>query len=331
MRPVTRWGFLGIGRVTERMVAAVRQRPNHQIAMAAGRDRDKVRAWAAKHSVENTTTRFLDVLESTDIDIVYVALPPSLHCEWTELALQHGKRVLCEKPMGTRREETDRMARCAEDTNTPLSHATAFVHHPRSHAMRAVIRSGEIGEVRRVTIACSFASVAERLHDHRMNSEAGGGCLLDLGWYCSYATLWFTGLHPTEMKSIGTRWDPAGNGATWKQVQTIARLDSGAIASWDCGYDAAGRKWMEIAGTQGSVICDDFLRPWDTAKPRFWVHGHDGKARCETVGEGVFQEAFMLDHAAYAPMLAAREGLAFAMETQRRLEEIDRSLREELT
>jgi hypothetical protein len=109
-------------------------------------------------------------------------------------------------------------------------------------------------------------------------------------------------------------------------VQTIARLSGGAVASWDCGYDAAGRKWIEIAGTQASVICDDFIRPWDLDKPRFWVHGQDGKARSESLGEGLLQEIRMVEAVEKQSLLESLENLELAVSTQRVLARIEKEL-----
>lgn len=319
-----RWGFLGIGRVTERMVAAIGSRPGHRICIAAGRDPIKLREWGARHHIESLTTDLMDVIRSSEVNAVYIALPPSLHCEWTCRALHAGKRVLCEKPLGLNGAECQAMMQASRDAGVPLIHATGFVHHPRSHAMRASVKSGELGTIRRVTVACTFSSVAERPNDHRFSSKAGGGCLLDLGWYCAYATLWFTGLKPVELKAFGSR-NGGKDGEPWNQVQVIARLDGGAVAHWDCGYDAAGRKWIEIAGSKGSIICDDFLRPWDLEKPRFWVHGQDGKARAELVGQGILQESWMVQHAALTPMAATSESLELAWSTQLILDEIEKN------
>ena len=98
------------------------------------------------------------------------------------------------------------------------------------------------------------------------------------------------------------------------------------VASWDCGYEAAGRKWIEIAGTQASLICDDFLRPWDIEKPRFWVHGSDGKARSEQAGVGVFQEARLVESVATCTFEESLEALSLAIETQSILSEIENGL-----
>jgi predicted dehydrogenase len=201
-------------------------------------------------------------------------------------------------------------------------------------AMRNVIESGELGEICRISVACTVGGILQR-RDHRSDASAGGGCLLDLGWYCVYSTLWFTDFRPSQIVSMGTRVDNELSSA-WYQVQSMARLESALkespkahrslVASWDCGYEAAGRKWIEIAGTQASVICDDFLRPWDIEKPRFWVHGSDGKARSEQAGVGVFQEARLVESVATCTFDESLEALSLAIETQSILSRIENGL-----
>jgi predicted dehydrogenase len=139
-------------------------------------------------------------------------------------------------------------------------------------------------------MACTFADAFRRQDEHRTDPKLGGGCLLDLGWYCVAATMWLTGLKVQSVQAIGTK-----RSGVWESVQALAILSNGAVAHWDCGFDTASRKWIEVAGTEGSWICDDFIRPWDNAKPRYWVHGHAGKSRVESIGENFFQEVAMID------------------------------------
>jgi hypothetical protein len=151
--------------------------------------------------------------------------------------------------------------------------------------------------------------------------------LLDLGWYCVFSTLWLTSQSPGEILAIGKRiaadHKSSLNSMPWMHLQAISKLDGGAVASWDCGFDAAGRKWIEIAGTNASLICDDFLRPWDPAKPRYWVHGTDGKARAELVGENCFQESNLLDFVADCSLESSLELLSLGVQTQSILQSID--------
>lgn len=330
-----RWAFVGIGRVTHRMVDAVRA-AGHEISLVAGRDSQKLRHWQERFGVAQGTTDLTAACESSSVDAVYVALPPSLHAHYAVQALRAGKRVLCEKALAASVNHAQQIRETVLATKIPLMHATAFPHHPRSDAMRRLILSGELGEICRVTVACSVGGILER-QDHRSNADLGGGCLLDLGWYCVYSTLWFTGFRPSDMQSIGTRITDQSDSA-WYQVQTVAKLEAdstrliptphrSAVASWDCGYEAIGRKWIEIAGTHSSVICDDFLRPWDIEKPRFWVHGSDGKARAELVGERVFQEASMVRSLENVSLEESLEALNLAIETQKILAQIDANVR----
>ena len=329
-----RWAFVGIGRVTHRMIEAVRA-AGHEVALGAGRDPTKLRDWQNRFGVAEGTTDLQAACSSKQVDAVYVALPPALHSRYAIAALAAGKPVLCEKALAATLPEAQQIRQAVLETKVPLVHATAFPHHPRSQAMRRWILEGHLGQICRVTVACSVGGILQRC-DHRSDASAGGGCLLDLGWYCAYATLWFTGYKPMQMHSMGTRIDQRLDSA-WYQVQTIAKLGLGSnspgplahrslMASWDCGYEATGRKWIEIAGTEASVICDDFLRPWDIDKPRFWVHGSDGKARCELEGVGVFQEAQMVRSIENTTWDKSLEALDLAIQTQSILADIDASL-----
>ncbi len=332
---MARWGFLGTGRVTRRMVDAVRQANGASLSGVASRELARAEAWAAERRLESHREDsenlvaydcYASMLADPSIDWVYNALPPSLHHPWSLAALDAGKHVLCEKPLCLNSKESNELADASRRNQKRLVHATAFPYHPRSRAAKTIIQSGELGELRRIHVACSFAGILDRGHDHRTDVALGGGCLLDLGWYCVISTLWFTGLDCVRLRAIGTKRE-----GVWNQVQVLAEMSNGAIAHWDCGFDAAPRRWIEIAGTDASWICDDFLRPLDTSKPRFWIHGQEGKGRTEIIGEGVFQEALMIEacqeSVARTPLNASDDGqLEFAIKTHRILDAIEISI-----
>ncbi len=311
-----RWAFLGIGRVTPRMVEAIRMVNGHEIVAAVARDSDALNKWCERHSVTQSSADFHRWCESPEIDAVYVALPPHLHFEYIRHAILNGKTVLSEKPLVMNHEQALEIAQLTDEHNASVHQATAFPFHPRSQAMKQIIASGELGEVKRIIAAFSASHILNRGRDYRTDPTLGGGCLLDLGWYCSFATQWLTGLSVVDVSAMGTK---SGQGV-WISAQAIVRLSNGAIAHWDSGFDAAGRKWIEVAGSQGSVICDDFLRPWDLAKPRFWVHGSDGKARAELIGTGFQQEVAMVEHLAKGRTQESEQLLSIAVESHRHLD-----------
>jgi predicted dehydrogenase len=317
------------------MIDAVRQAEGACLAGIASRDGARAQAWAdARHAEaeheDNEHVKayegYASLLADPSIDWVYNALPPSLHHPWTLAALNAGKHVLCEKPLCLNNREATELSLAAQRNQRQLAHATAFPFHPRSIAAKSIVWSGELGELRRVHVACSFAGILTRGHDHRTDASMGGGCLLDLGWYCVLSTLWFTGLDCVQLRAVGSK-----RGEVWDQVQVLAEMSNGAIAHWDCGFDAAPRRWIEIAGRDASWICDDFLRPLDQAKPRFWIHGLQGKSRTETVGEGTFQEVLMIEACQLATQQEVesqrvRRLLDLAIQTHRILDAIEESI-----
>ena len=60
------------------------------------------------------------------------------------------------------------------------------------------------------------------------------------------------------------------------RMNGILWFPDGRMASFESGFDAVRRRWMEIAGTEAALVCDDFTRPWSADKPRFWIHNADG-------------------------------------------------------
>ncbi len=323
-----RWGFLGTGRVTGRMVNAVRVAKNATLVAVASRSVERAKSWLSEHypndaSIASAITvydGYQALLDDDSIDGVYIALPPNLHHEWTLKSLATGKNVLSEKPLCLNYSEANDIRNAARKADRIVSDATAYPFHPRSTASRAIVRSGELGEIRRVHVACSFSEIFRRGPDHRTDPKLGGGCLLDLGWYCVHTTLWMTGLKCKAVQAVGEK-----RNGVWNHVQVLAELDNGAVAHWDCGFDAAGRKWMEIAGSEGSWICDDLMRPWNLAQPRFWIHGTGGKARAEIHGTDVFQEAIMIEQFD-DPGQVQPDSLSLAVECHRILDAIETSL-----
>ena len=319
-----RWGFLGTGRVTNRMTQALLQSRSSSIVAIASRSMERAHQWIIQQHLHESGLGILamgnyhELIHTPGIDWIYNALPPSCHFEFSAAALQAGKNVLCEKPLCLNAVEASELRAIALRTGRRLVHATAFPHHPRSEASRKLILEGEIGDVRRVTMACTFADAFRRENEHRVDPMLGGGCLLDLGWYCVAATMWLTGLKVQSIQATGTK-----RSGVWESVQALATLSNGAIAHWDCGFDTASRKWIEVAGTEGSWICDDFIRPWDNSKPRYWIHGHAGKSRAESIGENYFQEVAMIDACCNASEEWVASQIDEAVEIHRVLDKMD--------
>lgn len=301
-RPIC-WGILGTANIASKVGRAIHLARGATLAAVASRERERARQWVERHTLGNTADAavflppganvatcgsYLELLEDPTIDAVYIPLPPALHCEWACRAAEHGKHVLCEKPIALNLAEAQRMADCCAAANRQLMDGVMWMHHQRTAAMRRVLDSGELGRLRRVTSAFSFSSRLD-LQNIRLSAELGGGSLGDLGWYCIRATLWALGGLPERVWATA-RYERGVD----MNLSAVMWFSGQRMASFDCGFDTIFRKWMEIAGEQGSLVCDDFVVPWDVEKARFWVHGDRGKVAEEKVGACV-QEVVMIE------------------------------------
>jgi len=127
------------------------------------------------------------LINSNDVDAVYLPLPPALHFKWAEKALQSNKHVFVEKPSTTNLADTQRLVSLAKDRRLALHEDYMFVFHNQLEAINKIISSGEIGDVRLYRITFGFPRRDAR--DFRYNKALGGGALLDAGGYTmKYAT-----------------------------------------------------------------------------------------------------------------------------------------------
>ena len=99
MSDPVRIGILGAGAVAKYALIAPARRDNGiVVASVAARDADRAAAYAAANGIPRAST-YDEMLADPEIEAVYVAMPNSLHCDWTLKALDSGKAVLCEKPL----------------------------------------------------------------------------------------------------------------------------------------------------------------------------------------------------------------------------------------
>lgn len=125
---------------------------------------------------------YVSLLSSSDIDAVYIPLPPALHFYWAKLALEAGKNVLLEKPFTTKLKETQTLISLAQAKGLAVHENYMFMFHNQIEAVDRLILDGAIGKVRLYKLSFGFPRRA--VNDFRYNKSLGGGALLDAGGYC---------------------------------------------------------------------------------------------------------------------------------------------------
>ncbi|MDG2224155.1 MAG: Gfo/Idh/MocA family oxidoreductase [Rubripirellula sp.] len=266
-----RFGVLGTGRITRRLVADLQSTEGVEVTAIASRTAERARWYADQYGIAAAVEGYQALLERDDVDAVYLSLPPSLHAEWSIAAANAGKHVLCEKPLAGNSAEAEAIDLACREAEVRWLDATGWLHHPRTTAAANWLREGRLGQVGHVSAAVSFYQPFQS-DDHRLDPSLGGGCLLDLGWYVAGLARFAVGALPLHVSA-----DVLIREGVSQRLTAMMWFDSDITATLSCGYDTATRKWFEIAGTAASLVCDDFTRPWAERPTRCWIHDAAGK------------------------------------------------------
>jgi dTDP-3,4-didehydro-2,6-dideoxy-alpha-D-glucose 3-reductase len=145
----------------------------------------RVREKATQIANQYHTQAFLGyeaLLESENLEAVYIPLPNSMHKEWVERSLERGLHVLVEKSLACTVEDAAMLNKLARDNNLVLLENFQFRFHGQLKYITDLVKSGTIGEMRLVRSSFGFPHFEDK-HNIRYNKNLGGGALLDAGAY----------------------------------------------------------------------------------------------------------------------------------------------------
>ena len=194
-----RWGILGPGSIARSFAEDLRNMAGAELYAVASRSPLKADEFKAEFNAKKAYGNYLNMVKDPDVDAVYIATPHACHYENTLLCLDHGKAVLCEKPMAMNSHEAEVMFTMAEMKNTLLMEAlwTCFLPH-YDYVMR-LLKQNTFGKLLRVE--ADFGAHPEFDPESRLfNKALGGGSLLDIGIYPVFTALSTLGV-PDDIKA----------------------------------------------------------------------------------------------------------------------------------
>src|SRR5262249_51749187 len=181
------------------LIRPARQLPDVEVAAIAARDPERARSYAAKQRIPGIHKTYAALLNDPTIDAVYIPLPNSLHAEWTIRALESGKHVLCEKPLAANAREAEQMARAAADTGRALVEGFHYRYHPLAARLKAILDSGEIGQIRH--IETEFSVPLLQLGRIQFRHDLAGGATMDVGCYAINLLRLLAGAEPHVVRA----------------------------------------------------------------------------------------------------------------------------------
>jgi predicted dehydrogenase len=252
-----RWGVLGAARINRQVIPGALAAENAEVVAIAAREEDRARAQADEYGIARVHSSYDDLLNDPEVEAVYIPLPNSLHVEWSERALEAGKHVLCEKPLGRRPDEVERAFDHAERAGLLLSEAFMYRHHQQTWRLQELIRSGAIGRL--WLVRASFSFLLANPGDVRMQYGLDGGALMDVGCYCVSGARLLAG----EPEMVGARQVVGGDGVDISLAGTL-HFANGVLANIDCSFTVPHQHSLQAVGDEGTLVVRD---PWHCADP----------------------------------------------------------------
>ena len=261
-----RWGVLSTSKFAQnKIIPAVKFCQHAEITAVASRDLEKAQEEAGRLGIAKAYGSYDELLADADVDAVYIPLANHLHVPWTIKALEAGKHVLCEKPIGLTSAEAQQLLDATKQY-PKLKVMEAFMYrlHPQWQLAKRLVDEGRIGELR--TIHSFFSYYNINPDNIRNKAGIGGGGLMDIGCYNISLSRFIFGEEPKRVMGI-VEFDP--------QFQTD-RLASGILdfgkgtATFTCSTQLSPYQRVNIYGTEGRIEIEiPFNAPPD--KPtRMW-------------------------------------------------------------
>ncbi|SFL95480.1 Gfo/Idh/MocA family protein [Shimia aestuarii] len=197
-KDIVRWGVLGAAQFAlNHMAPAIHAAKGAELAALATRNSDKAKGFQAFAPGLRVHESYEALLADPEIDAVYIPLPNHLHVEWSIRALEAGKAVLCEKPVGMEVHEIDRLIAVRDRTGMLAAEAFMIVHHPQWKRAQHLLAEGAVGELIQVNAVFSYFN--DDAGNIRNQATAGGGGLRDIGVYILGGTRFATGQEPEQL------------------------------------------------------------------------------------------------------------------------------------
>ena len=243
------WGILSTARIgTEKVIPATQHAANCEVLAIASRESERAQAAADQLGIPRVHGSYEALLSDPEVDVIYNPLPNHLHVPWSIKALQAGKHVLCEKPIGLSSAEAQTLADAGkEHPQLKLMEAFMYRHHPQWRRAKQLVGEGAIGPLR--TVQSCFSYFNDNPDDIRNRPDIGGGGLMDIGCYPISLSRFLLDEEPNRVCGYA-EFDP--HFKTDRLSAAILDFKSGS-ASFTCSTQLAPYQRVQILGEGGRI------------------------------------------------------------------------------
>jgi len=254
-----RFGIAGFGlHAVKRLMPGFALATNCRVTALSRRNLTQAQESARQYDIANAFDSTEELCRSSEVDAVFVATPNSVHLADVLTAIDAGKPVLCEKPMGINGAECRRMVEAARTANLLLGVAQVFRFEESVAWLRERVAAGQIGAS--IFARAEFSFPGARHHARTWINDrkiAGGGPVADIGVHCIDTLRYILN---DEVARVSARAIP---NSTIPDIEAGAALilefSRGTLGTVACSFLAEYRTPLEFVGELGVLCGEDCL------------------------------------------------------------------------
>ena len=253
-----RFAILGFGHhAVRRLLPAFVKCEDATLVGMWRRDQKAAAENCATHNIQHCFPTREALCASPEVDVVFITSPDAMHRDDTLLALQHGKAVLCEKPLAMNTAEAEEMAAAAKAAGLLFGVGQNFRFNHSLDWMREQIAAGRIGEPQIAQAQYAYPAGSAPRKWITDPTLACGGPIADVGVHCIDALRYVLGEDVVSVSTLARRDDTSG------KVEAVASLQlemtGGVYANVTASARAPYRTMIEITGSDGVLVAENGL------------------------------------------------------------------------
>ena len=197
------WGIIGLGRIADSFSNGFFNAENANLISVASQDNNKLRKYKETFKInpKYLFNNYNDLIECKNVDIIYLALPNNLHCDWALKVIDNDKNILLEKPAILSVAEGKSVFDKLVDKDVYFTEAFAYRYLPQTKKLIEILKSQELGQTFSMDSSFGINLLTKKkffffnkkkkidLKDRKFNKELGGGSIYDLGCYTTSFSL----------------------------------------------------------------------------------------------------------------------------------------------
>ncbi len=243
----------------KQVIPAMQQGSLSEVTAIASRSEGRARKAAGALGIVKSYGSYEALLEDPDIDAVYIPLPNNLHLEWSIRAMEAGKHVLCEKPVGLTVREVEQMMEVRDRFGVRAGEAFMVRSHPQWEETRDRVYRGEIGDLRLIQGMFSYFNADPE--NIRNIPHMGGGGMWDIGCYCVTMSRYMFREEPVRVAAL-LEFDPVMK--TDRLGSVLMEFPTGQ-SQFAVSTQLVPHQRMHLFGTKGHL---EVMIPWNAPNDR---------------------------------------------------------------